>query len=74
MGVGFTHYYKIKIYVDNGIERYKTWKYVFAKTEDEAIQNILRYYDSQYDTIARVVELYTYQIQDVMMFEGLMNT
>lgn len=74
MGVGFTHYYKIKIYVDNGIERYKTWKYVFAQTEDEAIQNILRYYDSQYDTIARVVELYTYQIQDVMMFEGLMNT
>ena len=66
--MGFTHYYKIKVYVDNGLERFKTWKYVFAKTEDEAIQNILRYYDSQYDTIARVVELYTYPITDVMMF------
>lgn len=66
--MGFTHYYKIKVYVDNGLERFKTWKYVFAKTEDEAIQNILRYYDSQYDTIARVVELYAYPITDVMMF------
>ena len=67
--MGFTHYYKIKVYVDNGMERYETWKYVFAKTEDKAIQGVLRYYDSQYDTIARVVELYDYPVTDVMIFE-----
>lgn len=66
--MGFTHYYKVKVYVDNGMERFETWKYVFAETENKAIQSILSYYDSECD-IARVVELYTYPVADVMMFE-----
>lgn len=68
--MGFTHYYKMRVYVDNGTECHETWKYVFAKTEYQAIQSILRYYDSQYDTFARVGEIYVYPITDVMMFEN----
>ena len=73
--MGFTHYYKIKLYVDNGLERYRyeTWKYVFAYSEDKAKESILRYYDSQYDTYAKILEIYTYPIQDVMMFDELSN-
>ena len=66
--MGFTHYYKIKVYVDNGARRYETWKYVFADNEDNAMQNILNYYYSQYNTIARVVEMYDCPVQNVMMF------
>ena len=69
--MGFTHYYKIKLYVDNGARCYETWKYVFADSENKAMQNILDYYNSQYDTFARVVEMYVYPVQDVMMFNKL---
>lgn len=65
---GFTHYYKMKVYVDNGVQRYETWKYVFADSENKAIKAILHHYDNQYDTYARVIEMYDYPIQDVMMF------
>ena len=71
--MGFTHYYKIKLLVDDGRTYYHTWKYVFADSEDKAMQSILRYYNNQYDTCARVIEMYTYPIQDVMMFNELKN-
>ena len=72
--MGFTHYYKIKVYVDNGMERYHTWKYVFADNEEKAKERVLRHYNSQYDTYAKILEVYTYPIQDTMMFDGLINT
>ena len=34
--MGFTHYYKIKVYVDDEMTRYETWKYVFANNENDA--------------------------------------
>lgn len=70
---GFTHYYKIKLDVDNGIRRYETWKYIFADNEDKAMQNILDYYNRQYDTFARVIEMYDCPVQDVMMFNQFSN-
>lgn len=71
--MGFTHYYKVKLLVDNGFERYRyeTYKYIFADSKDQAIQSILNYYNSQYDTSARIIEIYDYPIQDVMMFNAL---
>lgn len=71
--MGFTHYYKIKVYVDDEMSRYETWKYVFAHNENEAIERVLRHYDNRCD-YARILEMYTYPIQDVMMFECLINT
>lgn len=70
--MGFTHYYKIRVYVDDGLECYKTTKYVFANSEKEAMDTILRYYNSQYDTHAKICEIYDYQIQDIMMFDKLL--
>ena len=72
--MGFTHYYKIKVYVDNGIERYETWKYVFADSEEKAKERVLRHYNSQYDTLARILESCTYVLQNGMMFDGLIIT
>ena len=71
MGVGFIHYYKIQVYVDNGMQRYNTWKYVFADNEEKAKESVLRYYNSQLDTRAKILEIYTYFIQDGMMFNEL---
>lgn len=70
----FTHYYKIRIYVDNGMERYNTSKYVFADNKEKAIDRVLRHYNSQYDTYAKLLEVSKYPVQDVMMFEKLVNT
>ena len=74
MSIGFTHYYKIKVYVDDGMRRYETWKYVFANDTDKAKERILRHYNSQLDTYAKILEIYTYPIRDTMMFEELINT
>ncbi|MBQ3543477.1 MAG: hypothetical protein IJA34_00570 [Lachnospiraceae bacterium] len=62
------NYFKIKIYVDNGVERSETWKYVIAKNITEAINRLLNYYNSQYDTVAKVLEIYDYPLTDVMIF------
>lgn len=62
------NYFKIKIYVDNGVERSETWKYVIAKNTTEAINRLLNYYNSQYDTVAKVLEIYDYPLTDVMIF------
>ena len=70
----FTHYYKIKVYVDNGMERYNASKYVFADNKEKAVERILRHYNSQYDTHAKVLEVSRYPVQDVMMFDKLVNT
>lgn len=70
----FTHYYKIKVYVDNGMERYNTSKYVFADNKEKAVERILRHYNSQYDTYAKLLEVSRYPVQDVMMFDKLVNT
>lgn len=78
--MGFTHYYKIKLYVDSGFGvnqyhyHYETWKYVFADSEDKAKKSILKYYNSRCDTCAEIREIYTYPIQDVMMFNELITT
>lgn len=71
--MGFTHYYKIKVYVDDEMTRYETWKYVFANNENDAKKRVLKHYDNRGD-YARIIEMYTYPIQDVMMFECLINT
>lgn len=73
MREGFTHYYKIKVYVDDGVCCYETWKYVFADNENKAIESVLHHYNSQYDTSAKVLNIYTYPIQDVMMFNEFGN-
>lgn len=70
---GFTHYYKMKVYVDDGCHRYETWKYVFADNENKAMEEIFKHYDSQYDTYARITEMYCYPIKDVMMFNQFSN-
>lgn len=62
------NYFKIKIYVDNGVERSETWKYVIAKNTTEAIDRLLNYYNNQYDTVAKVLEIYDYPLTDVMIF------
>lgn len=69
--MGFTHYYKIKVYVDDGHHRYDTWKYVFADSEDKAKDSILKYYNSQYDTTAVILNIYDLPVQDVMIFNEL---
>lgn len=63
--MNLNHYYKIKIYVDNGMERFETWKYVFAETSQQAIQRLLNCYQGD---IVRVIEVYDYPITDVMIF------
>lgn len=70
--MSFTHYYKIRVYVNNGMERYKTWKYVFADNKQAAIETVLEYYNSQYDTHAKICEIHTYPVQDAMIFGELM--
>lgn len=72
--MAFTHYYKIKVYVDDGMSRYETWKYVFADNEEKAKERVLRHYNSQYDTYAKILEMYDYLVQDTMMFDKLINT
>jgi hypothetical protein len=72
--MGFTHYYKIRVYVDDGMNRYKTYKYVFADNEEKARQRILRHYNSQYDTCVKILEIWEYQIKDTMMFDKLIDT
>jgi hypothetical protein len=67
---GFIHYYKIKVFVDNGMQRYETWKYVFAESTDKAIEAILKHYNSQLDTFAKVIEIYNYLVQDTMIFDN----
>ena len=69
--MGFTYYYKIKIFIDDGVQQLMTWKYVFADNEDKAKEHLLRYYNSQYDTYAQIIEVYTYPIRDAMMFDSL---
>lgn len=71
--MGFTHYYKIIVYVDDEMSRYETWMYVFANNEEEAKKRVLRHYDSRCD-YARILAVYTYPIQDVMMFGSLITT
>jgi hypothetical protein len=68
--VGFTHYFKIKVFVDNGMERFETWKYVFAASSDKAVEAILRHYNSQLNTYAKIIDIYDYQIQDTMIFDN----
>ena len=72
--MGFTHYYKIRVYVDDGMSRYETCKYVFADNEEKATDRVLRHYNSQYDTYAKILEILDYQIQDTMMFDKLITT
>lgn len=72
--MGFTHYYKIRVHVDDGMNRYETSKYVFADNEEKAKQRVLRHYNSQYDTHAKILAVWYYQIQDTMMFDKLINT
>lgn len=72
--MGFTHYYKIKVYVDDGMSRYETYKYVFADNEAKAKDRVLRHYNSQYDTHAKILEIWDYQVQDAMMFDKLIIT
>ena len=71
--MGFTHYYKIKVHVDDGMTRYETFKYVVADNEEKAIQRVLRHYNSQYDTFAKVLQMWDYPVQDTMMFDGLVT-
>lgn len=71
--MGFTHYYKIKVYVDNGWERYSTLKYVFADNEEKARERICRHYNCQGDLFS-IFEVYEYPIQDTMMFDELITT
>lgn len=71
--MGFTHYYKIKVYVDNGWERYSTLKYVFADNEEKARERVCRHYSCQGD-LYEILEVYEYPIQDTMMFESLITT
>ena len=67
---GFIHYYKIKVFVDNGMQRYETWKYVLAESTDKAVEAILKHYNSQLDTFAKVIEIYNYLVQDTMIFDN----
>lgn len=53
---------------------YETWKYVFAGDVEKARERILRHYNSQLDTYAKVLEIYTFPIKETMMFEELINT
>ena len=70
MKAGFTHYYKIKVYVDNGMERYETCKYVFADDADQAAKTILDHYN---DDICTILNMQVHPIKDVMVFENLLN-
>lgn len=70
---GFTHYYKMRVYVDDGHHRYETYKYVFADNENKAREAIFKHYDSQYDTYVRIIEMYDCPVQDVMMFNEFTN-
>ena len=72
--MGFMYYYKIKAYVDDGMDRYYTWKYVFANNEESAKNRVLKHYNSQYDTYAKILEVYKYPIGDTMMFADLIDT
>lgn len=74
MKAGFTHYYKMRVYVDNGMERYETCKYVFADDADQAAKTILSHYNGQYDTICHIINMQVHPIKDVMVFENLLNT
>lgn len=69
----FTHYYKIKVYVNNGWERYNTLKYVFADNEEKAIEEVCSHYICQGD-LCKILEVYEYPIQNTMMFENLITT
>lgn len=67
----FTHYYKIKVYIDNGTERYEAWKCVFADSEEKAKERVLRYYNHPPFCTAVILESYTRVLQNGMMFDGL---
>lgn len=71
---GLIYFYKFKLYVDNGMSRYNTYKYVLAKNQKKAEEEILRHYTSQYDTYVKILEVQKYETQDAVMFDKLIIT
>lgn len=71
---GFIYFYKFKLYVDNGMSRYNTYKYVLANNQKKAEEKILRHYTSQYDTYVKILEVQKYETQDAVIFDKLIIT
>lgn len=68
-----THYYKIKVYVDDEMSRYTTWKYVIADSVVAARYRILNIYKNRGD-YAKILEVYTCPIENGIVFDGIVTS
>lgn len=71
--MSFTNYYSIKVYVDNEMSRYTTWKYVIADGVCSARDRILNIYKNRGD-YAKILEVYTCQIENGIVFDGIVTS
>ena len=71
--MAFTNYYSIKVYVDDEMSRYTTWKYVIADSVCAARDRILNIYKNRGD-YARILEVHTYPIENGIVFDGIVTS
>lgn len=69
----FANYYKIKVYVDDEMSRYTTWKYIIANTVVEARDIILNIYKNRC-SYAKILEVHTCPIENGIVFDGIVTT
>lgn len=50
--------YKVKVNIDDGIDKYSRIIPVFANYKEEAERAVEAFYNNQYDTVAYVIESY----------------
>lgn len=67
------NYYKIKVYVDDEMSRYTTWKYVIADSVVAASDRVLGIYKNRCDR-AKILEVHAYPLENGIVFDGIVPT